>query len=85
MPSWLCKIWRLIANIVDKVLSVIFGAVKKLLDLAVAALDSLAEALGIDSTLFKWIAFGIGAYFLFGMLANNKDESDPVSVQIGEQ
>lgn len=74
MPSWLCKIWRLIVNIVDKVLKVIVGAVKALLDVAVAALDSLLDSIG-GSNLLLWLALGLGAWFLLG--ATDGDDDQP--------
>lgn len=75
MPSWLCKIWRLIVNIVDKVLKVIIGVVKSLLDLAVAALESLVDAVA-GSGLLKWLAIGLGAWLLFGALTDDNDTED---------
>lgn len=81
MPSWLCKIWKLIVNIVDKVLKVIVGAVKSLLDVAVAALESLADAV-FDSGIFKWLLLGAGAWLLFGVLKDDdKDKSSTLKLE----
>lgn len=64
MPSWLCKIWNLLANIVSKVIDLVMGAVKQFLDLAVEALDSLAEALGFSGGTLLLIGLGLAAWWL---------------------
>lgn len=65
MPSWLCKIWNLLANIISKILDIVFGAVKQFLDLAVEALDKLADALGFSGSGLLWIlGLGVLAYFV---------------------
>lgn len=73
MPSWLCKIWNLLANIIGKILDIVFGAVKQFLDLAVEALDKLASALGFSGSGLLWL-LGIGALAYF-VLTKDDDQS----------
>lgn len=74
MPSWLCKIWNLLSNIIGKILDVVFGAVKQFLDLAVEALDELAESLGFSgSGLFMLLAVGALVYFVVSGDDNDKE------------
>lgn len=74
MPSWLCKIWNLLSNIIGKILDIVFGAVKQFLDLAVEALDKLAESLGFSgSGLFMLLAVGALVYFVVSDDDNGKE------------
>lgn len=75
MPSWLCKIWNLLANIIGKILDIVFGAVKQFLDLAVEALDKLASALGFSGSGLLWL-LGAGALAYF-ILTKDDDQSPP--------
>lgn len=79
MPSWLCKIWNLLANIIGKILDIVFGAVKQFLDLAVEALDKLASALGFSGSGLLWL-LGAGALAYFVL---TKDDEQPPPQQGG--
>lgn len=46
MPSWICKIWQFVMNVMGKVVDFVMAVLKGLLDLAVTALDAVLDSVG---------------------------------------
>lgn len=72
MPSWLCKIWRFIANILGKIVDFVLEVLSKIIDFVVEAIDSVFSGSGF-SNLLLFAGIGLAAYFL---LKSRKDKSD---------
>lgn len=76
MPSWLCSIWKLVANVLGKVLKFVMDVLSAFADLVVDAVGGLVDAVfggsGL-SGLLMWGALALGAYFL---LTGEKDDED---------
>lgn len=82
MPSWLCKIWRLLLNIVSKIIEIAVQAVKMLLDVAVEALDGLVGALVGEGGLSRLLLIGgLGLLAWWLLTRDDKNEESP-TVQI---
>jgi len=73
MPSWLCKIWRFIANIVGKIVDIILDIVKKIVGFVVDAIDAIGDSL-FGGNLGLWLLLGLGAYFL--LTKGKSDDED---------
>lgn len=78
MPTWLCKIWRLLANIVGKIVDLIVDVATRLLDAAVEALSKVADALGVGPLLLM-VGLGALAYLL---LAGKKEEEEGSNLKL---
>lgn len=79
MPSWLCKIWQLVSNILGKIVDFITSVLDTLINLAVKAIKGVVDAVmggGLGSFLL-YAAIGLGLYFL----VRDKDD-DTQSSQI---
>lgn len=81
MPSWLCKIWNFLANVMAKIIDVVMGAVKQFLDLAVEAISSLAEAVGFSPGTLLLLGAGV---LLFFLLKNKKEDDSDIYLSNGD-
>lgn len=70
MPSWLCKIWRFMANIFGKIVDFIVDVIRKIVGLVVDALDSVLDSVFGGSGL-TWLLIGAVAFFI---LTRDKEE-----------
>lgn len=70
MPSFLCKIWRFVANIAGKVVDFVLDVVGKVVTMAVEAIKDVADGLFGGNTLLLVVA-GLGALYL---LTRGKEE-----------
>lgn len=72
MPGWLCKIWKIFANLIGKVVDLIMAVVKDLVDMAIDAIGALLSAAGgWLSSPIVWIAAGLALWYFLG---KNKDD-----------
>lgn len=74
MPSWLCKIWNLLANVLGKIVDFILGVVKKIIDFVVDAIEAIADAVFGSGNLLLFLGLGLLAYFV--ITSNKEDDSD---------
>lgn len=75
MPSWLCKIWKVFANLLGKIIDLIMAVVKSLVDMAIDAINTLLSAAGgWLSSPVVWIAAGVGIWWLLGRGTKKKDD-----------
>lgn len=78
MPSWLCKIWNFIANILGKIVDFILNVVKKIADFVVDVIESVGDALFGDGNFLLLLGVGILAYFVLTSDKDSKDEDQEV-------
>lgn len=72
MPSWVCKIWRFVSNLLGKIVDFVLDVVKKVVQMVVEGIDSLAESIFGSGTFWLLLVGGILAYFLL-----TKDDDKP--------
>lgn len=85
MGDILCKIWRFLANILNKVVDFVAGALTTIgvasIDVLSDLLESAGSAVGdiFSANPVVWLGLGaVGLYWLFG---TDKDESKKVDTQ----
>lgn len=80
MPSWLCSIWKFIANIVGKVVDLVLDIVKKIVAMVVEAIDAIGDSL-LSGSFLAWLAVGFVVYLV---LTREKDD-EPVATYSFEE
>lgn len=74
MPSWLCKIWTFITDILGKIIDFALEQLKKVVALVVEAIDALADSLFGGSGLLWLLAAAAVGYFI---LTSDGEKEDP--------
>lgn len=76
MPDWLCKIWRVLANLMGKIIDFILQVLERIIDFVVTAVDSVVSELGVGS----WLLFAAVGFVIYKVLTKeNKNEQQYVS------
>lgn len=63
MPSWLCKIWRFLLNVLTKIVDFISTVLQKLVGMVVEAVNAIADGVGFGNILM-WAAVGLVVYMV---------------------
>lgn len=63
MPSWLCKIWQFVANVLGKIIDFVLDVVKKIVGMVVEAVNAVVDGL-FGGNFFLLLGAGLLAYFV---------------------
>lgn len=75
MPSWICKIWQFVMNVMGKVIDFVMAVLKGLLDLAVAALDAVVDSVGdLLGSPGGILLLILGGFVVYKLITSKDDE-----------
>lgn len=79
MPSWLCKIWNFLSNVLGKIVDFILNVVKKIVDFVVDVIESVIESVGDalfgGGNFLLYLGLGVLAYFVLTSDKNDSEEN----------
>lgn len=73
MPSWLCKIWNFLSNVLGKIVDFILSVVKKIVDFVVDVIEGVVDSLFGGGNFLLYLGLGLLAYFV---ITSDKDDSE---------